>query len=359
MVPSFLGKEVAADVVIGPVLLLAESAAMGQQQEDGDGESLWLCPCGVAAVPCSDGWVWVCRCRGDSVQRGDRAAVRGHGCSPGCHWGGCGYCTQELHPNLSCGMSAGRAVNKAWKRETVSCCPFAPLWLWSSRVPSSTTWVRGWGLHCNGDRALPAVGRPSRASSSSQCPVLPWWLSIRTTGFRPRGWVALEVSPASSHHVLGDNGCTEDPSPCPVWALGVANQPGGRRDLLYRMGSRLGQVPNPCAPRLLRASEFKSSAPTRAPSAPRSFVPPSTRAAALAVHTLCIYISSHCHRDRMRALERSCWSREWLRAECQSCGWEKLNEPSIHRLQLKIKTGKHREAQARNKDRGTKYSPGS
>lgn len=67
-------------------------------------------------------------------------------------------------------MSAGRAVNKAWKRETVSCCPFVPLWLWGSRVPSSsttsTTWVQGWGLHCNWARALPAVGCPRRSSGA-------------------------------------------------------------------------------------------------------------------------------------------------------------------------------------------------
>lgn len=61
MVPSFPGKEVAADVVIGPVLLLADPGAVGQLQEDGDGESLWLHPCGAAVVPCSDGRVWVCR----------------------------------------------------------------------------------------------------------------------------------------------------------------------------------------------------------------------------------------------------------------------------------------------------------
>ncbi|NXJ15506.1 ZP3 protein, partial [Odontophorus gujanensis] len=38
--PSFSGKEVAADVVIGPVLLSADPGAVGQQQEGGDGAAV-------------------------------------------------------------------------------------------------------------------------------------------------------------------------------------------------------------------------------------------------------------------------------------------------------------------------------
>lgn len=149
-------------------------------------------------------------------------------------------------------MSAGRAVNKAWKRETVSCCPFAPLWLWGSRVPSSktasTTWVQGWGLHCNGARALPEVGCPRRSSGApGGSPRYYWgqWLGGHRgvpSLWSPRVRGTTAAQRIRLHALLG---------------LKPANQPGGRRDLLYRMGSQLGQIPNPRAPRLLRGPEVQ------------------------------------------------------------------------------------------------------